>query len=299
MVYIILDLEWNSVYGAKIRGWINEIIEIGAVMLDENLKEVGVFSALIKPQIGKRLQNRVKEMTHISRDELDGGVPFAEATARFRKWLAATGTKDHVILSWGDGDIRVLLSNTRYHTSNRALGYVQNYADLQDYFRHRMHTSRSQQIGLAAAGELLGLDSAQFALHRAPDDSRYAAQCFKSIYEPEDFPKFVRPCDANFFAELEFKPRVISDLKSPLVDPRQLYYICRSCGRPAKQISEWRFASRGFQAEFDCQSCGRRAKAMVTFKKLYATVEIKRSARELAGEADEIKEQAEPAVTTE
>jgi len=283
MVYVILDLEWNSVYGTKIRGFVNEIIEIGAVMLNDSLQETSSFSALIKPQIGKRLQARTKQLTHISREELADGLSFAEAIAQFREWL---GTQEHIILSWGDGDIRVLLANTRYHTSSRHLNYLQNYADLQDYFRHRMHTSRAQQIGLAAAGELLGFNPADYELHRARDDSRYAAECFKAIYEPEDFPSFVRPCTPAFFAELEYKPRIISDINSPLVDARQLYYICRGCSRPAKQMSDWRFASRGFQAEFHCKHCNTRAKAMVAFKKMYATVEIKRSAREIQQEVE-------------
>jgi len=284
MVYIILDLEWNSVYGTKIRGFINEIIEIGAVMLDERFREINSFSVLVKSQIGKRLQAHVKEMTNISRKDLEGGYPFDEAIAMFRNWI---GKKEHVVLSWGDGDIRVLMANTRYHTSSRALSYIQNYTDLQDYFRHRMHTSRSQQIGLAAAGELLGFDCTNYALHRALDDSRFAAQCLQAIYDPADFPAFVRPCDAAFYAQLEYKPRVISDINSPLVDQRQLYYICRGCGRPARQATDWRFASRGFQAEFECLRCGARAKAMVTFKKMYNSVEIKRSAKEIPQAAAE------------
>jgi inhibitor of KinA sporulation pathway (predicted exonuclease)/predicted Fe-S protein YdhL (DUF1289 family) len=280
--YIILDLEWNSVYGARVRGYINEIIEIGAVMLDGQFREADSFTALIKPQIGKRLQTRVKAMTSISKQDLENGRPFAEVTANFREWI---GGREHTVLSWGDGDIRVLLANTRYHASSRALNYLQGYADLQDYFRHRMHTSCSQQIGLAAAGELLGFDRADYALHRALDDSRFAARCFQAIYEPEDFPRFVRACTPQFYAELEYKPRIISDMDSPLVDKRQLYYVCRGCGRPARQVSEWRFASRGFQAEFFCQRCNLRVKAMVSFKKMYSAVEIKRSARELAPEA--------------
>ena len=41
MKYIILDLEWNSAYSVKESRFINEIIEIGAVKLDENLNEIG------------------------------------------------------------------------------------------------------------------------------------------------------------------------------------------------------------------------------------------------------------------
>ena len=37
MDFIIMDLEWNNTYARKTKGFINEIIEIGAVKLDENL----------------------------------------------------------------------------------------------------------------------------------------------------------------------------------------------------------------------------------------------------------------------
>lgn len=286
MVFIILDLEWNSVYGAKIRGYINEIIEIGAVMLDEELREIDEFSVFVKSKIGKRLQSRVKEMTNINKQDLENGYPFPEAIGMFQKWI---GAREHVVLSWGDGDIRVLLSNTRYLTAGRKLSYISNYADLQKYFRYRCHTSKAQQTGLAAAGEILGLDPAGYSLHRALDDSRFAAQCFRAIYDPADFPSFMHVCDAQFFGELEYKPRIISDIHSPLVDPRQLYYLCRNCGKAAKQQTEWRFASRGFQAEFYCERCDLRAKAWVTFKKMYSSVEIKRSSREIPPEGSEGK----------
>lgn len=278
MVYIILDLEWNSVYGAKIRGFINEIIEIGAVMLDEEFREIDTFSVLVKSKIGKRLQSRVKKITHLSKQDLEGGEVFSDAIEMFRSWL---GEREHVVLSWGDGDIRVLLSNTRYHTASRSLDYIQNYVDLQDYFRHRMHTSRAQQVGLAAAGEMLGFNCDGYAMHRALDDSRFAARCLQEIYHADDFSQFVRRCDDKFFAELEFKPRVISNINSPLVDKSQLYYNCAHCGLPARQVTDWRFASRGFQAEFECDECASHVKAMVAFKKMYSTVEIKRSAKEM------------------
>ena len=38
MNFIIFDLEWNNAYNYKLKRGMNEIIEIGAVKLDENLK---------------------------------------------------------------------------------------------------------------------------------------------------------------------------------------------------------------------------------------------------------------------
>ena len=36
MHYIVMDLEWNNTYAKRIKGFINEVIEVGAVMLDED-----------------------------------------------------------------------------------------------------------------------------------------------------------------------------------------------------------------------------------------------------------------------
>ena len=40
MNFIIFDLEWNNAYNYKLKRGMNEIIEIGAVKLDENLDVV-------------------------------------------------------------------------------------------------------------------------------------------------------------------------------------------------------------------------------------------------------------------
>ena len=61
MDFIIMDLEWNNTYARKTKGFINEIIEIGAVKLDENLNFKDKFSCLVRPQIGKKLRGTVHQ----------------------------------------------------------------------------------------------------------------------------------------------------------------------------------------------------------------------------------------------
>ena len=48
MNYLIFDLEWNNTFGREVN--INEIIEIGAVLLDHKLKEIGRFSTFVLPR---------------------------------------------------------------------------------------------------------------------------------------------------------------------------------------------------------------------------------------------------------
>ena len=101
MQYIIMDLEWNNTYAKKADGYINEIIEIGAVKLDDELETVDTFSCIIRSQIGKKLRGSVKRLTHLTNDDISTGVPFtkrspsfANGSARARRWcsLGATAT---------------------------------------------------------------------------------------------------------------------------------------------------------------------------------------------------------------
>ena len=48
MQYIFLDLEWNNAYSKIHHRFVNEIIEIGAVKLDENFLETDRFDVFIK-----------------------------------------------------------------------------------------------------------------------------------------------------------------------------------------------------------------------------------------------------------
>ena len=111
MHYIILDLEWNTAYARRIKGFINEIIEIGAVMLDDNLNTVDEFSCFVKAQICKKLRSNVKKLTNITNEDISSGMLFTRAMSKFRDWI---GSEENVILTWGDGDIRVLIENFRY-----------------------------------------------------------------------------------------------------------------------------------------------------------------------------------------
>lgn len=109
MQYIVMDLEWNNVYSIKRGGFMNEVIEIGAVRLDEQLCEIDAFSHLIKSQIGKRLRGHVRELTHLTNEDLQSGEPFTQTMAQFRKWV---GNGPVTVLTWGDTDIRVFARKT-------------------------------------------------------------------------------------------------------------------------------------------------------------------------------------------
>ena len=92
MNFIIFDLEWNNAYNYKLKRGMNEIIEIGAVKLDENLDVVDTFKQLIKPQLSRKLGSRFKNLTHITIDEInDNGIPFEKAFDDFAPQAVGCG----------------------------------------------------------------------------------------------------------------------------------------------------------------------------------------------------------------
>ena len=274
MYYVILDLEWNNTYGRKTKSFINEIIEIGAVMLDENLNEVSRYSSFIRSQIGKKLRGSVKQLTHITNEDLDSGIPFTKAISELRRWI---GSRENTVITWGDGDIRVLIENCRYLNGIEIIPFLSNYADLQSYFQSIFNTPPSRQVGLSAAAQLLGIDEENYSHHRALDDSLLTADLFRKIFNPATFPAQIRPCTRDFYGRLSFKPYVIGNINNPLVDKSKLCYTCETCGKPAKRLTEWRFVSRHFRALFYCPNCDQKVKVGVSFKKLYDRVEVKKT----------------------
>ena len=89
MNYIIFDLEWNNAYNYKTQKGINEIIEIGAVKLNDNLEIVDTFKQLIKPSLSKKLGSNFKRLTHITMEEIrNSGISFNDAFADFSRWTS-------------------------------------------------------------------------------------------------------------------------------------------------------------------------------------------------------------------
>ena len=82
MNLIVFDLEWNmgnapktfNYHGAELtlRG---EIIQIGAVRVDENGDVLDTFEMTLRPRIFRKLHWRIAEVTGLSQGDLEAGVP--------------------------------------------------------------------------------------------------------------------------------------------------------------------------------------------------------------------------------
>lgn len=84
MNYIVFDLEWNQSStgkAAEVENLPFEIIEIGAVKLDENGETLQEFSRLIRPVVYREMNQITGELVHLQMKELEkekafpGGYP--------------------------------------------------------------------------------------------------------------------------------------------------------------------------------------------------------------------------------
>lgn len=287
MNYIIMDLEWNNAYMKSAQKFVNEIIEIGAVKLNENLEIVDTYSELIKPVVSKKLRARIKDLTHITNEDIISGIPFKDAVSQLEDWVG----EDAVVMTWGDTDIRTLLTNFKYFLKKENITFIKKYVDLQRYCQCFINMENVQQAGLSYAAECLDIDSEKYPHHRALDDSYLSAECFVKVYNKEKLSEFIKDCNEDFYARLAFKPYVIKNMNDPLIDKNFFNCFCDICGGKVKVIKKWKFTNQSFRGVFYCENCDREFRVNLRIKKFYDRLDIKRNYSEIIKTPSEQKEE--------
>lgn len=288
MNYIIMDLEWNNSYLKSAEKFINEIIEIGAVKLDSELKTVDTFSSLVRPVVSRKLRSRIKNLTHITNEDVRNGKPFSAVIAEFAEWVG----DDALIMTWGDTDIRTLQTNFKYFLDTKYIEFITKYADLQKFCQCFINMENVQQAGLSYAAGCLQIDPEKYPHHRALDDSLLSAECFKKVFDADKLSEFIKVCDKEFYARLDFKPYVIKDKNDPLIDKNLFNCYCDICGGKVETKKKWKFMNQSFRGVFFCPNCNREFRVNLRVKKFYDRLDIKRNYSEIihTNENDDKKE---------
>ena len=113
MRYIIYDVEATCWRGKPPKG-INEVIEIGAVMINDYGELISEFNKFIKPTVNPLLSGFCKSLTHISQENVDSAEIYPQVIERFKEWIGV-GEEDYVLAAWGDFDKRILRDNCQLH----------------------------------------------------------------------------------------------------------------------------------------------------------------------------------------
>ena len=111
---VLFDLEWNIGYQPFIFNYHGvqqtlrgEIIEIGAVKIDEDANVLDTFSIHLRPRIFRCLQHHIAKVTGLTQEDLDKGEPIIQGLRRFMKWCGP----DAEFAEWGMDDVPVLKQN--------------------------------------------------------------------------------------------------------------------------------------------------------------------------------------------
>lgn len=294
MKYIVLDLEWNSAYYKPQGRFINEIIQIGAVKLDDSFNVIDTFQVYIKSQIVKKLSNRVIDLTGITNERMNSGVGFRDAVSRYNAWA---GT-DNVTMTWSNSDLYAIVENTRIFLDNSVKFSLYNYLDLQSYIQGELRIMGhpiTNQISLANAAEMLGISVDGFELHNAQDDAMLCGVMLKNTYNAERFSKLIKnAAEPSFYERLFFRAYYIANINDKRISKSLLKLNCPQCKATLERKNKWRFKNNWFRCECICKNCGIRYRAMLSFKQTYDKLVSKKRVLPIITENEEKKGDLQP-----
>ncbi len=179
MNHIILDLEMNTT--PKESGAKNEIIEIGAVKLDENLKEISRFSTYVCPEHGE-ITSIINELTGISQSDVDDAPKFSEAMDMFFKWV---GNDKSTFYSWSNCDKKQFEHEMelKSYVDPRMNKMLKSWVDIQVEYDKLLGTGHTVALNNALKSaniELIGKP------HTALGDAINTAELFKVMKDDKE-----------------------------------------------------------------------------------------------------------------
>ena len=152
-----------------------EIIELGAVLLDgDDLHEIDAFQCFVRPVRHPVLTPFCTQLTTITQQQVDAGLPFARAVAELTAF--ADRGRACEMCSWGRFDRTILTRDCAWHgvPPPPFVGHL----DVKHDFRkqHRLHRGLGVREALAHLGWTFSGTP-----HRGLDDARNIARLFRSL----------------------------------------------------------------------------------------------------------------------
>lgn len=266
MNYIVFDLEWNQSPGGKVSSEESlpfEIIQIGAVKLDEHMQEQGEFSAYVCPVAYHRLHKKISDMLGITMDDLyEKGRPFSDVCEDFLEWCGS----DYIFCTWGSMDLTELQRNMAYHNVENTFATPFLYYDVQKLYSIQYQDGKERST-LQHVIEEFGIDEDE-GFHMADSDARYTAKVMARIdmdavgvYKSVDtyrIPKSRKDeIYLNFGDYEKFISKGFADRDAVVADRVVRGCRCYVCGKPMKRLVKW-FAtnSKTYYALFSCEEHG-------------------------------------------
>lgn len=190
MKHIVVDLEMNPINRThrKERGIVkSEIIEIGAVVYDEELNEVASYCSFVKPQYNETIEQNITELTGINTSKVTAAPYFSKAMDEFIDWC--NQYDDYEIIAWSDNDERQIRKEAKlkkYTFEGTKERLFEKWRDYQAEFRSflALENNMSLQCALEYAGATFDGHA-----HDAVWDARNTARLFAICQDEKSLPE--------------------------------------------------------------------------------------------------------------
>ena len=188
MKYIVVDFEMNpvsSTYKEQKAVCTNEIIQIGAVLLDENYEERDSFQTYVKPHFSEELRRSIVNLTGITDDMLQFAPGFSDALKAFFKWCNHCG--DNVqIIQWSENDYSQIVGEIlqkQYTLTESEKRLMTGWYDFQQEYGEVIGAEHKTSLSYAV---MLTGEEFEGKRHDALHDARNTARIFRTVRIPEE-----------------------------------------------------------------------------------------------------------------
>ena len=148
MDYLVIDLEMCRVKKLyrKTYKYASEIIQIGAVLLDEGFNRIATMCEYVNPEYGV-LDNFIESMTGIKNRDIKQAPKLTEALEHLSDWL---GDREYKVYAWSDSDRTQILHEIKAKNIESAkiddFMKADRWIDYQDVFKKRFDLDRCYSL---------------------------------------------------------------------------------------------------------------------------------------------------------
>jgi len=176
--FLLVDFEFTTYTRPVGRpgGFFSEIIEIGAVRLNENLEECGKLQAFVKPHFYPKQAKASMDFCMITEKDMKKGIEFPEMVA---KLAALYESGETYFVAWGKEDYKVLDTGCQRHKLANPIK-AEDYLDLAEAYK--LMKGDSYTTGLKRATEEQEVDTAGL-WHTAFDDANNTGKLLVKLLE--------------------------------------------------------------------------------------------------------------------
>jgi inhibitor of KinA sporulation pathway (predicted exonuclease) len=169
--FIVFDIE-ATCWEGRPPSMTQEIIEIGALSIDQYGEVRGAFSKFIKPVLNPSLSIFCRQLTTIEQTDINRAREFPQVIEAFQDWIDIFD-EDYLLCSWGNFDRKMLIQDCQLHRLDSE--WAEQHINLKQQYQEikRLPRPRGLKTALKAEGfEFTGTH------HRGIDDAENLAKIF-------------------------------------------------------------------------------------------------------------------------